>query len=209
MKLSNRIIFVIILVILTTFVFIKMFSSRAEYILLDYASFKSTNIISSQINSSINKVLYENNYDNIIKEYKDSEGNIVNVDFDNLIVNRLLYLITDNLLNNDYISSNDSVYYVPLGIMYNTPILNNLGPKIPFKIDIIRSVNNDTKINIKEYGINSSMIELVINIGMKIEVIMPFKSKMISINKSIILDSKIIQGKVPDYYGGIISSSLK
>ena len=159
------------------------------------------------INESINDVLYENTYDNIITDNKDSNGNINKVDFDNLIVNRILYLITQKLLNSNYL--NNKIYYIPLGMIYNTPILNNLGPKIPYKIEMINSINNDTKINIKEYGINSSMIELVVNINVKIKVVMPFKSKVIDVNKSVILDSKIVQGKVPDYYGGIISGSLK
>ena len=209
MKINNKIILIMVLIILNTMFFINTFSKNSEKILLDYASIQSINIISSRINNAINKVLYNSTYDNLIKESKDKDGNIVNIDFDNLIVNRLLYSITNDLLNNELTDYNDRIYYIPLGIIYNKPILNNLGPKIPFKASIIKSVNNDSKINIKEYGINSSMIELVINIGMKVEVIMPFKSKIVSINKSIILDSKIIQGKVPNYYGGIISSSLK
>ena len=40
-------------------------------------------------------------------------------------------------------------------------------------------------------------------------IIQPFKSKIIKNEKNILLSSQVIQGKVPDYYGGIISSSLK
>ena len=205
MKMIDKCILIVILIMIVTFVFIKTFSNRSEIILLDYASFKMTNMLSNQINESINEVLYENTYDNIIKDYKDSNGNIVNLDFDNLIVNRL---ITNNLLQKNIINTNDKIYYIPLGVIYNVPVLNNLGPKIPFKIEIIKSINNSAKINVKEYGINSSIVELLLNINMQIEVIMPFKSKRVAINKNIVLDSKIVQGKVPDYYGGLISGSL-
>ena len=80
-----------------------------------------------------------------------------------------------------------------------------MGPKIPFKISLVGSTNNETKINVEEYGINSSKVEVVLNINFKMMVLLPFKSKEIVINKTIILDSKIIQGKVPDYYGGMFS----
>ena len=209
MKLSDKIFFVILLIIIVTVIYIKIFSSRSELILLDYASFKSTNMISSIINNSINDVLLENTYDNIITESKDKTGNIVNINFDNLIVNRLLYQITDNLLNNQSLKYKDKSFFVPLGVIYNIPVLNNMGPKIPFRLEFIKGINSEAKINIKEYGINSSMVELIININIQMEVIMPFKSKAVSIDKNVILDSKIVQGKVPDYYGGLISGSLK
>lgn len=209
MKLNDRIIFIFLIILFVTFLFINSYSRKSELVLLDYASFKATNEINNLINQSINTVLYNNSYENIIKESKDAQGNIVDVDFDNLIVNRLLYLITENLMSGEIEIINNKVYYLPLGLIYNIPVLNNLGPKIPYKMDIIKSVNNEARINVKEYGINSSIIELVINIDMKAEVIMPFKSKIVNVNKNIILDSKIVQGRVPNYYGGFISGSLK
>ena len=197
------------MIIIVTVIFIKNFSNQSEKVLMDYVSFNSTNIISSMINESINEIIYKNSFDNIINDYRDNNGNITKIDFDNLAVNRILYLITDELLKNDLIKSTGRIYYVPLGIIYDTPVLNNLGPKIPYKIEMIKSINNTTKTNVKEYGINSSLIELVLNIELKIKVIMPFKSKTVDIKKNIILDSKIVQGKVPDYYGGLLSGSLK
>ena len=209
MKLSDKIIYVVFIILFITFFFLKIFSNKSEKILLDYSSFKATNTISLIINNSINEVLLKNKTDNIIKESKDNFGNIINIDFDNLIVNRILYLITNNILNDTFINSDNEVYYIPLGVIYDIPILNNLGPLIPYKVEVIKNVGNEAKINIKEYGINSSLIELVISVNIQSKVIMPFKSKKINVKKSIILDSKIVQGKVPDYYGGIISSSLK
>ena len=191
--------------------------------LIEYVSSKSINIINSLINQSIKNILYSENIDDIIEEYRDSNGNIVTLDFDNNITNKILYMVNEKLLSDlnniekanydeiksKYINELNKVYYIPLGIISNTPVLNSMGPKIPYKIDFIGSINNETKINIKEYGINSSLVELVLNINFNVQVIMPFKSKISNINKNIILDSKIIQGKVPDYYGGLISGSLK
>lgn len=217
-RFEDKIIIIFILIIIVTTIFINIYSHRSEKILMNYVSLKSTNIISSFINKSIVKILYEEKSDNIIKDYKDSSGNIVDLDFDNEIVNKIIYLFTEDILDDisnleksnyddiesKYINDMSKVYYVPIGIIYNSPLLNNLGPKIPFKINFLGSVNNETKINIKEYGINSSLVELLLNVNLQIQVILPFKSKVVSIDKSIILDSKIIQGKVPTYYGGLV-----
>ena len=158
-----------------------------------------------------------------IKDYKNTDGQITSLDFDAEKINRITYLISEELLKNINnleitmgqelnIKSNkyiDKLLYIPYGIIYNIPVISNLGPQIPFKIDFLGSVNTDTSINIKEYGINSSLVEINLIIDLNIEVILPFNSKKEHITKKIILDSKIVQGKIPEYYGGIISNSLK
>ena len=218
-KTSDYIILVVLFIIIVSFIEIKYFSYKSETILLDYSSNKITNIINEIINESINNKIYRYKYNDIIKIDGQNNENITSIDFDNEIVNSMLYMVSDeilgkikllesnnyNNLNLKYISSNDKVYYVPYGVIYGSSILSNLGPKIPFKISLVGSTNNETKINIDEYGINSSKVEVVLNINFKMMVLLPFKSKEIVINKTIILDSKIIQGKVPDYYGGMFS----
>lgn len=218
-KTSDYIILVILFIVIVSFIEIKYFSHKSETILLDYSSNKITNIINEIINESINNKIYRYKYNDIIKIDGQNNGNITSIDFDNEIVNSMLYMVSDEILgkikllesnnydnlNLKYISSNDKVYYVPYGVIYGSSILSNLGPKIPFKISLVGSTNNETKINVEEYGINSSKVEVVLNINFKMMVLLPFKSKEIVINKTIILDSKIIQGKVPDYYGGMFS----
>ena len=218
-KTSDYIILVVLFIIIVSFIEIKYFSYKSETILLDYSSNKITNIINEIINESINNKIYRYKYNDIIKIDGQNNENITSIDFDNEIVNSMLYMVSDEILgkikllesnnydnlNLKYISSNDKVYYVPYGVIYGSSILSNLGPKIPFKISLVGSTNNETKINIDEYGINSSKVEVVLNINFKMMVLLPFKSKEIVINKTIILDSKIIQGKVPDYYGGMFS----
>lgn len=218
-KTSDYIILVVLFIFIISFIEIKYFSYKSETILLDYSSNKITNIINEIINESINSKIYRYKYNDIIKIDGQNNGNITSIDFDNEITNSMLYMVSDEILgkiklletnnydnlNLKYISSNDKVYYVPYGVIYGSSILSNLGPKIPFKISLIGSTNNETKINVEEYGINSSKVEVVLNINFKMMVLLPFKSKEIVINKTIILDSKIIQGKVPDYYGGMFS----
>ncbi len=221
LKKSDYIILIILIIVIIAFIQIKYFSYKSEPILLNYASNKSINIINTIINESINNKIYNYKYDDIIEIEKDSNDNITSIDFKNETVNSMLYIVTDEIINNiklleennydemnlKYISDKDKVYYVPYGVVYTSSILSNLGPKIPFKVSLIGSTNNETKINVKEYGINSSMVEVVLNISIKVQVILPFKSKDIVINKTIILDSKIIQGKVPNYYGGLYSAN--
>ena len=220
LKKSDYFMLILILIFVLSYIEIKYFSYKSEPLLLDNASNKITNIISETINESINHNVYRIKYSNIIKVDKNTNGNITNIDFDNNIVNSILYSITDEIIKNikslennnnnldleqKNLSEVEKVYYIPYGVIHGNSVLNNLGPKIPFKISLVGSTNNETKINIEEYGINSSKIEVVLIINIKMMVLLPFKSNTVEIKKSIILDSKIIQGKVPDYYGGMFS----
>ena len=58
------------------------------------------------------------------------------------------------ILNND-----DFIFNVPIGIIYDMPILVGIGPKIPFKVNILGNSDNTVYTRVKEYGINNSMIE--------------------------------------------------
>lgn len=210
---GDIVLLIIVLILIVSYIFIKIFSYRSEPILMDYAKRKTNNIVSSIINKSINDVIYKNSYENIIQIDKDNNGNITNLNFDSKKINELLYLTTNDILNSiddlEHINSKDKVYYVPMGVIHNIPILVNIGPKIPFKIEIISSTNNSSYTNIKEYGINSSIVEVFIKIDIQIQVILPFRSEIIDVEKDILLDSKIVQGKIPEYYGGLLSTSLK
>ena len=212
-KTSDKILLIIVLILINTFILIKIFSTRSEKILLDYAELKSTNLISSIINKSVSDTLTKNNYNDIIIDYKDKDGQIINLNFDNYKINNFMNNISNNIIESinllEIKKAQSNLYYVPYGIIYNTPILSNLGPKIPFKIDYLGSVITDSKINVKEYGINSSIVEVIVNTKLQVEIILPFRSKKVEIEKNIILDSKIIQGQIPEYYGGLISGSLK
>ena len=209
-KNSDIVLIIIIVILLITYIFLKIFTYRSEPILLDYAKRKSTNMISSLINKSINEVLLKYNYENIIEIEKDKNGKVENLNINNKDVNEILYLTTDNILNNiELLEKNKLLLYVPIGVIHNIPILVNIGPKIPFKIEILSSTNNDTFTKVKEYGINSSIVEVYLNVNIQLQVILPFTSEIIDVNKQLLLDSKIIQGDIPEYYGGLLTSMKK
>ena len=210
---------IIVFIIIMTYIFLRVFTYRSEKILIDYVKNESINIINSFINESANKVVYSEETE-IINIDKNNNGDIVSLNFDNKRINRILYNVTNNLLNNLYdlengnynglrikkINDNDSIYYVPSGVISNLSVLTLVGPKIPFKIKLIGNVNNEIKNEIREYGINSSIIEVFLSIKIEVQVILPFKTKIYTINKNVLLDSKIIQGNIPKYYGGLINN---
>lgn len=213
-------IIILIIIILLTFKFIRNFSDKSENILLNYAEKNNIKIATILINESLNKTINEINYDNIIIIDKNNNGEIISLDFNESYSNKILYSFTNELLKNintietdklnlEYFNKNDLIYYVPIGVIYNSKVLTDIGPKIPFKTSVLSSADTSIVSNIKEYGINNSLIELYLNIKLYVQVILPFTSKTLEINKQIYLERKIIQGQIPNYYGGVITSFNK
>ncbi len=213
---TDKIIILSILVLFITYIMIKAFTIKSKNVLLEYANNQSMIVASILINKAIYEVTYKNEYGNLIKTSFNSED-FIDISLDNKMVNELLFQVNENIINNinklqngeytylnvEYLDKEDFIFYVPIGVIYDIPVLIGIGPRIPFKLDVIGNINNSVYTNIKDYGINNSIIEVMLNINLNIRVILPFTSKNININKDIPLDTKIIEGKVPLYYGGI------
>lgn len=213
-------ILILIIIIILTFIFIRRFSEKSENILLNYAEKNNLKLAAILINESLNNTINKLEYNDLINIEKDIDGKITSLDFNEIESNKILYTFTNEILKNinkaeidkvnlEYFNKKDTIYYVPIGVIYNTKVLTDIGPKIPFKTSILGSVDTSISSNIKEYGINNSLIELFLNIKLYVQVILPFTSKTLEIQKQIYLERKIIQGQIPNYYGGIITSFNK
>ena len=205
---ENIILIIIITIFLFTYLYIKFFSYQSKNILIDYAKKEIINKTSNVVNKSIDIILANNDFDDLIIVNKNGSGIIEEINFSNAKTNKILYYSTNSILDHIKLietsdNSDRNLYYVPFGVIFNTPLFSNFGPLIPFKVKMIGSLSDDININVKEYGINSFLIQLLLSIEINMEVILPFKTDVVNIHKDVILDSKIIQGQIPKYYGGI------
>lgn len=221
LKKEDLILAIIVLVIIVSYIMLKIFTIKSEKILLNYAENKSKEISLMLINDAIEKNIVSNELDNIIIIEKNESNEIISVDFDNQKIHTITTQINNNIqknllkLENDkdneiisrYYNNNKKIIYdVPMSVIYDVPVLTGLGPKIPFKLDILGNTNSNIITNIKDYGINNSLIEISIEISTEIQIILPFSSKKIITKNTIPLKAKIIQGKIPTYYGNAITS---
>jgi len=224
-KLKYRILIVILIIIGFVIYMLNRFGDESLPYLLEYAESESVEITTMLINKAITEEVVNNSVDKITILEKNDNNEIINVTYDTDSVNKLLYNVSNNILesianiekgnvehmNLSYYNKDDLIYYIPLGVIYNVPILTDISPKIPYKVSFLGSVDSFVDTQITEYGINNSLVELSINVDINLKVIFPFLSKNINVNKEIPLSTNVIQGKIPSYYGGVIleSSSIK
>ena len=156
--------------------------------------------------------------DSLFVVEKNSLGEIVLIDFDVTKVNMILGLVSDEVVKKfkDFNSGNsfDSYYSsnlirrydngimlsVPLGLIFSNPILINIGPRIPIKLRFSGEVEADIVTSIKQYGINSVLLEMGIEIVVKEKVSFPFSSEYIDVFLNLPLVIELISGKVPENY---------
>ena len=197
------------------------------------AKSESRKIATLIINDAVSKQLVNDlTADNLFNITKDNNGNITSIDFNSVMVNKVLTLTTSSAIMNlkyieegkvDLLNLPDSVivsynkkdlkkgiiYNIQTGIIFGNTILANVGPKIPVKFSLIGSVTSNINTKITNYGINNALIEVYVDISVELEVILPLMTDKTEIKSSIPVAIKLIQGNVPEYYAnGLNNPSL-
>lgn len=158
--------------------------------------------------------------DDILVVNKNSDGEILYVDYDldqayqaldvvTTTLNDLLIDLEDGLITNNtdsdiFSSKYGLVMKLPLLGGSNSAFLANLGPKIYFKINFVGSLLTNIKSKIVNYGMNNALVELYVTIKISEEIIAPFVNGEQLIEYDVLIASKVINGRVPEFYGGTI-----
>lgn len=182
---------------------------------MNYAESEIKRVVTTVINKSITDDItkeFDINQLFIIETDKSTKTTIV--DFDPVILNRVISSISNIVYDNLVLISksdvetlkrynvSDSIFCIPSGIIFNSVILNNLGVKIPVKMELISSINPNIETKVTEYGINNSLIEVFIHVNANVKMILPISSREIEIVVVVPLAVKLVQGSVPEYYLG-------
>jgi len=174
--------------------------------LIIYAKQKSQLYASILINDSISQQIVPYiDTSKIINMETKSNGYVTSVIVDVYQVNLLISQMTKQIQEQLLIYQDDTNHELnhltlPMGVMFNNPILSNLGPNISIRLKIIGSVYTDIVSSVKPYGINNSLIEVVIKTKVTFQVTIPFQEDEISVEINTPLLIEIIQGSVPHYY---------
>lgn len=229
-RISNIIIFTIIGLMLAIILVFRFIDKKVSPVLLNYAELEARKVASVVINSAINKEVSKSiNLDELFIISKDSNGEINTIDFNPIEVNQILANTTEIIQNNlknledgniegldlpnsNYLSSEEDlkrgiIFEIPSGLIFDNAFFNNLGPKIPVRLNLVGDIISEITTNVSNYGINNALIEIKINLKLTEQVILPITASRIEIDVSVPLALKIIQGTVPNYYLNGLSGS--
>ena len=189
-------------------------------------------VAETSINKLNESILMQYRVSNLYKEIqlndliymnKNNKDEIIAVDFHLENAYEALAVITrylQNSLEDESVRKNILKYYsedlssnldsivlsVPMGVASDFLYMANLGPRIPVKVNYMGYISTSIRIKLEDYGINNVLISLYIDCSITNEFIVPSMEKEINHSYSILIASKIIQGIVPDYYGGALEA---
>lgn len=230
MKKHNRHTTIILLIIIIIGVIIgfKVINKEVTPLMMSMANEETNKLSTIIINDAVEKQVVDGlSFDKLfIITYEN--GEIATIDFDSVIVNKVLTTITTTIQSNlkyleqgniELLELSDNIlvhyneeklkkgiiYEIPLGIAYRYPFLANLMPKVPVRISLIGSVDSGIKTKVTNYGINNALIEVYVDVKVNLQVILPFQAERSEVETSVPLAIKMIRGKVPDYYANGIN----
>lgn len=203
MKLKERLkrkYYILITFLISLFLFIIIFSLYSKKLnpkLNDYIDFlvkdeiykkviKSNNFIT---NEEVNDILYID---------KNKSNEIVYLDYNMDKTYKLLNKYIDSLKKDN---SKSKILTVPFFIASDNIIISSLGPKIKFKYEIIDNVKGKIKTKVTDFGVNNALVEMYFELEIGYLVVIPMNKKESVLKTEILISSKIINGKVPTFYG--------
>ncbi len=220
---KKKIIFVYLALIIFTILSVSMFGKMIDDKMSNYVT-EEVNKVSKIL---IRKILEDNFWNDITLDdlfvvNKNESGEIDLIDLKTKKVNEvlgksnsiILYYFNEfdkgnvELINkysdvfNRYMVGKKSGLYinVPLGIAFSNPILFSIGPSIPVKILLSGQIETKILTNVRQYGINSILFEISIEINVYEKIIFPFSNRYVKVELEVPLIVELISGKVPENY---------
>ena len=95
---------------------------------------------------------------------------------------------------------------MPMFVNSSNMFLANLGPSIYVPVNFVGSVLTNIKTKITDYGINNALVEIYVTVVLQTDLISPVVEKENKIDYDVLIASAVINGRVPEIYGGIIQS---
>lgn len=203
MKFFKKAFIVFIIIFIMFIINIYLLDRALKPIILAYCDAEARGIALETINETI-RTEFKNkiSYDDIITVKTDKDGNIVMIQANSVELNRIGSEIS--LSVQDRIRSIEGRKgSIPIGVVLKNDILANYGPKIPFKMKPVGSVNTNYRSEFQAAGINQTRHIIYLDIKASVQVIVPFARNNVSVTTSVPISESIIVGKVPETYANL------
>lgn len=207
--------FLILLIIIIILLFLKFYNKNITKKILDIASTKIEEVTNLYIKNNI--VPESVNIEKLININKNAKGEILYVDIDTNYANQIMVSVIKKIQNNIFeLDINDSLLKkhegnaylkIPLFLADDGALINNLGPKIPVKLNFYEHAFGNIEVELLDYGINNAMIKVYLEVMLEQKIYIPYKEEKLNKKFSLLIGSKIITGTVPNIYGGAIHKS--
>lgn len=201
-----------IIIVIISFILVFYIDKKITPIIMDYSVEEVKKIISIIINRSINSdILEHSNLDNMYTISQSDKGDILSLN--SVIVNHLTDIISDVLEDSiilieeekyddlqKHFNISKDYFFIPSSLIFSKGLLAFFGYNIPIKLKMLGNVSSGINTDIREYGLNNSLITISISVSVEMMVLLPFDRRTVNFNNNIPISIKLIQGSVPNFY---------
>jgi sporulation protein YunB len=214
-----------VLFMFSTTVGLIIVNKGVEPVLHDYAKFEARRVATTVINKAVNQKVAEGlDPEDIVILHKNDVGDITFINTNTALFNRVqsemvntieknlklaeegkldqLQTLSDIEIEESSEMAKGFIREIPLGQATDLAILGNLGPKVPVKFTTVGVVEAKPVREYKELGINNFLVILSIRVKVDVQVIMPFSTKIQTVENTIPIGDFTVPGEVPQFYNG-------
>lgn len=212
-------IFIICMILWGIVVGLKFMYQSVFPVVMGYAKTQTINIATLVIKEGIGKSdLVSFKMDDVIKFQEKDDGTVSSILVNTPALNRLLVSTTQQIEEKLLLVETgdlselglDAIYggpyedgvliNVPLAAAFNLSLFHDIGPKFPVTAKINGSAVTDIATEVRPYGINNALLEILLKVTVSMYVGLPFKSEEVTVTVSTPLVLKMITGDIPQYY---------
>lgn len=218
-KLNLYMNFILVSIILLCVFLLNNYNKKISPKVIDIASAKLEEITTLYIKNNVAPISAD--LSKLIKITQNSKEEILMVDVDYNYAYDIMYNIVKKIqfsileLENGNISdfqnhkelqshAKNLYLLIPLGLSNDGVLFSAIGPKIPIKISFYEHVLGTVETSISEYGINNALLKVTLTIDLEQKLILPYKEQRVFSQYKLELGSKVINGSIPNIYGGSI-----
>ena len=189
---------ILALVVLAVFLVIRI---RLFPLVRDMAVSRVTNEASNVINYAIDEQIKNGSvdYDNMVLLEKDATGNVTALKTNMGEVNRLKTQVLD-IVNEEILDLAVDQIGVPIGNLVMPEFFSGRGFYLPVKVISIRSSDAEFQNQFSQAGINQTLHQILMNVGITMTVLTPAGTENITITSQVVIAETVIVGNVPNSY---------
>ena len=174
-----------------------------------YTDSKVRNYAEGLIAESIEeRLLNELNDGNLFIENYDSNGNVSYAYIDSYKINKIrndVILYTDEAINEINDHQDFGYIEVPLGYFFGIKYFLADGVRVPIDLEVIGNQDVELDMQTLSKGINTTIVQINLNIDIHIQVVIPFQSKITTTSTIIPLAIQIMNNDIPYYLGDLFN----
>lgn len=186
-----------VLIVLSLLVVLALFFRRLS---IQIAVSDAVDIVNSAVNGAVSEIISEGGYDfdYFVNLSKDESGNITAISSNMSHINALSTQILERVMEAADDGSID--VGIPLGNLLGINLLTGSGPEINVEVVMLTSSKTDFKSIIQSAGINQSEYQLMLEITIDIDVMVPWATESATTVTEVLIADTVIVGNVPETY---------